>query len=83
MEKEDRVLRPKHYQIKGIEPYESIDIIRAILDDYGLVGFEAFCFGNTLKYLLRFMKKNGEEDLDKAEVYLKWFRESHYGKTNG
>lgn len=64
----DNVNKPKHYQLDGL-PCESIDVIRAVL---GKDGFRKFCRGNTLKYLIRADKKNGLEDLMKAQVYLGW-----------
>lgn len=66
------IRHPKHYALKGLEPYESIDVIKASLDK----GFEHFCVGNILKYILRYKKKNGLEDLKKAKVYLDWAIES-------
>lgn len=65
---DDSVHHPKHYQLEGLD-CESIDVIRAVL---GAEGFRAFCRGNALKYLIRADKKGGEEDLEKALVYLKW-----------
>ena len=63
----DTVNRPEHYQSKsGIEV---IDVIEAFTD--GLDGIEAVCQGNLLKYACRWPKKNGLEDLKKAEWYLK------------
>lgn len=62
------IRHPKHYDLKGLEPYESIDVIKASLED----GFENFCIGNILKYILRYKNKNGVEDLKKAKVYLDW-----------
>lgn len=65
---DDAVHHPKHYQLEGLD-CESIDVIRAVL---GADGFRAFCRGNVLKYMMRADKKGGEEDLEKALVYLKW-----------
>ena len=66
--KNDNVYHPKHYEIPGL-PVESIVIIRAIL---GEEGFNKFCRGNALKYLIRADNKGGVEDLKKARVYLNW-----------
>jgi hypothetical protein len=52
---------PEHYGGKG-NVYEAINVIEA----YGM----GFCDGNVLKYLLRYKKKNGIEDLRKAQWYL-------------
>ena len=63
--------KPNHYQLEGLEPYESIDVIRAVLGDR----VKYFYIGNILKYIIRAEKKNGLEDYKKAEVYLKWLIE--------
>lgn len=55
------VQHPVHYGGKD-NPYEAINIIEA----YSM----SFCEGNVLKYLLRYKKKNGLEDLKKAQWYL-------------
>ena len=34
-------------------------------------GLEAFCIGNIVKYLYRYNKKGGVEDVKKAEWYFK------------
>jgi hypothetical protein len=52
---------PAHYGGKG-NVYEAINVIEAY--DMG------FLDGNVLKYLLRYKKKNGLEDLKKAKWYL-------------
>ncbi len=58
-------IRPDYYKSKGLEV---IDVIKVFGSD--LSGVEAFYFGNILKYLCRFNKKNGVEDLRKARTYL-------------
>ena len=66
-DKEDLVNHPSHYQSnQGIEV---IQVIGAFTED--LVGMEAVCTANVLKYVCRWKKKNGIEDLKKAEWYLK------------
>lgn len=62
----ESVNHPNHYQSKS--GLEAIDVIEAFCD--GLEGVEAFCTGNAIKYLCRWQKKNGIEDLKKAEWYL-------------
>jgi hypothetical protein len=64
--KNDMVNHPDHYQSKS--GLETIDVIEAFCD--GLNGLEAFCTGNAMKYLCRWKKKNGIEDLKKAQWYL-------------
>lgn len=68
IEIQDNVNHPSHYKLKGLEPYESIDIIKASLGEE----FKSFCIGNVFKYIIRYKNKNGIEDLKKASVYLNW-----------
>lgn len=57
---------PDHYQSEtGLEV---LDIIEAFTFD--LKGIEAFDTGNILKYICRWKKKNGLQDLEKARWYL-------------
>ena len=60
----DNVNHPNHYQTEG--GLEVIDIIKSVLGDE----FEPYCIGNVLKYISRYKKKNGLEDLKKARVYI-------------
>ena len=62
----DMVNHPSHY--KSETGLEAIDVIEAFTFD--LLGIEAFCTGNTRKYLCRWKKKNGLEDLKKDRWYL-------------
>ena len=64
----DNVNHPDHYQ--NIAGVEAIDILNDVVKD--LPGKQAAMLWNTLKYLLRFQKKNGLEDLKKAQNYLQW-----------
>lgn len=62
----DNVNHPDHYQnIAGIE---AIDILNDVVKD--LPGKQAAMLWNSMKYLFRFHKKNGVEDLKKARNYL-------------
>lgn len=62
----EAVNHPNHYQSEtGLE---TIDIIEAVTFD--LKGIVAFDIGNVVKYISRFQKKNGLEDLKKAAWYL-------------
>ena len=58
------VAHPKHYSGK----IECIDCIESAVAD--LNGFEGFLAGNVIKYVFSFKRKNGKEDLQKAEWYL-------------
>lgn len=64
--KDKMVSHPDHYQSEtGLEV---IDVIEAFTFD--LKGIEAVDTGNALKYLCRWKKKNGLQDLEKAKWYL-------------
>lgn len=60
------VEHPPHYTAGGIE---CIDAIMAAVT--GLTPQEAVCVANVIKYTWRFKHKNGKQDLDKAEWYLR------------
>lgn len=62
----DAVNHPSHYADKKIEV---IDYIRDTLPPSGFVDY---CLGNVIKYVSRWRKKGGAEDLKKAQVYLAW-----------
>ena len=65
---EDLVNHPEHYKAKN--GLEAIDMIAAFTE--GLQGMEAVCTANALKYLCRWHKKNGVEDLKKAKWYIEY-----------
>ena len=60
----DNVNHPSHYAGK----VECIDCFESATE--GLTGIEAVCTGNAIKYLFRWKKKNGIEDLKKAQWYI-------------
>lgn len=62
----DPVNHPDHY--KAGNGLEAIDVIEAFTQD--LVGMEAVCTANAIKYILRWKHKNGVEDLKKARWYI-------------
>lgn len=64
----NNIHHPKHYALEGLEPYEAVDLIKSSTGN----GFEGYCIGNVLKYVIRYKKKNGIEDLKKARVHLNW-----------
>jgi hypothetical protein len=64
LEQMDNVNHPAHYT----GAIECIDAIAEATKD--LKGMEAVCTGNAIKYLWRWKKKNGVEDLKKAQWYL-------------
>lgn len=70
-EEDDSVSHPNHYQSKS--GLEVIDAIRAFTED--CEGIESYYTGNVIKYICRWKKKNGLEDLKKARQYLDWLIE--------
>lgn len=63
---DEMVSHPNHYQSDN--GLEVIDVLEAFTD--GLHGIEATDTGNVLKYMCRWKKKNGLQDLKKAMWYL-------------
>ena len=61
----DVVNHPPHYASGKIECIDAIDVA---VD--GLTPQEAVCSGNVIKYVWRFKRKNGKQDLLKAQWYL-------------
>lgn len=64
----NKVNHPDHYQ--NIAGVEAIDILNDVVKD--LPGKQAAMLWNAMKYLFRFQKKNGVEDLEKAQNYLQY-----------
>lgn len=62
----DLVNHPQHYKSKS--GLEVIDAIKAFTED--LQGIEAVDTANIIKYICRWKKKNGLQDLEKAQWYL-------------
>ena len=60
--KSDNVNHPEHYQGKN----ECIDVMVAM---FGVEAVKHFCMCNAYKYRFRADKKNGAEDIEKAEWY--------------
>lgn len=63
--KNDPVNHPNHYA-------GQIEVIDYIRDKLTEEGFTEYCCGNVLKYVSRWRKKDGVQDLKKAMVYLSW-----------
>ena len=63
LEKHEGVGTQSHYTDCGIEPIDYI-----IANGDGI----PFCRANVIKYVSRYDKKNGIEDLKKAKQYLDW-----------
>jgi hypothetical protein len=60
----DMVNNPPHYNDGGLE---CIDAIEASMEP---LAFKGYLKGNVLKYLWRYEKKGGTQDLEKAQWYL-------------
>lgn len=58
-----------HYKKAGVEPIELMK------QNFTKEEYSGFLQGNIIKYLLRFKRKNGVEDLKKALTYLTWLIE--------
>ena len=64
---EDKMVsHPKHYETKS--GLETIDVIEAFTSE--LKGIEAVDTSQVIKYICRWNKKNGLQDLEKAKWYL-------------
>lgn len=61
MEKDN--INPNHY--KGKADIQIIDLIVEVVDNP-----VSYCFGNVVKYIMRYDNKNGREDLEKALWYI-------------
>lgn len=63
----DPVNHPSHYETGK---FECIEVMEEAL---GRLTVEHFCVSNAFKYLYRALRKNGDEDIEKAQWYLnKW-----------
>ena len=60
---EDKVNHPSHYMGK-------VEVIDYIEDKLSSEQFEGYLAGNVIKYISRYQKKNGVEDLKKGRWYL-------------
>lgn len=83
----DLVNKPKHYMLFEDEGIEVRDVIAklvtklyahsgSIFEDKDNPLFESD-YVQLMQYLMRFMEKNGVEDLKKARVYLNWMIEAY------
>ncbi len=61
----DNVNHPVHYTAGDIECIDAIESATT-----GLTGIEAYNTGAAIKYLWRWKRKNGVEDLQKAQWYI-------------
>lgn len=61
----DPVNHPSHYQ--GTNGIETIEAIEAAMSPEA---FKGYIHGNCVKYIMRYERKNGVEDLYKAQWYI-------------
>lgn len=76
-EQKDNVNHPAHYNAGNVE---CIDALEAATN--GLNGIEAVCTANAIKYLWRWKRRNGCEDLKKSIWYINYLLE-HLEANNG
>ena len=69
----DAVNHPSHYA-------GQIEVIDYNRDKLTHEEFTGFCMGNVIKYVSRWRKKDGIQDLKKAAVYLQWAIENEEKK---
>ena len=72
---EDNVNHPSHYTFGKIEVMDYIE------DKLSDVECEGYFVGNIIKYVSRFRKKSGIEDLKKAQWYLNRLISNMEGKN--
>lgn len=60
----DNVRHPAHYETGK---FECIEIMEEV---FGIDAVKSFCLCNAFKYLYRTNRKNGREDLEKADWYI-------------
>ena len=70
------IKHPDHYTFRGLEAIEVVKIMTATA-----TGVEAYLLGCAVKYLYRYPRKNGKQDLEKAEQCIRMLREYLYGKS--
>lgn len=73
----DMIKHPDHYTFRGVEAIEVVKIMTATA-----TGVEAYLLGCAVKYLYRYPRKNGKQDLDKAIQCIKMLRDHLYGKED-
>ena len=65
LDKGDVVNHPAHYTAGKVECIDAIEAATV-----GLEGIQAMCTGNVIKYVWRWKRKGGVQDLRKARWYL-------------
>ena len=62
-------IKPTYYHKNGVDVIKMIELLR------GKQAAKEFCIGNVLKYTIRYDRKNGIEDLEKAVTYIERLKE--------
>ena len=65
--KSENKINPEHYHPHGIITHEPIEIMKNMLTPDA---YRGYLVGNVIKYVSRYDKKNGIEDLEKAKKYI-------------
>ena len=72
-EQDKRLSEDNHNAVQHPNHYTgNIECIDYIRDKLTADGFTDFCIGNVIKYISRWRKKDGVQDLKKAAVYMGW-----------
>ena len=71
MEKIDDYIEPDYYH----NGTDGADVIEMIYRTFPFEHFRGFMKGNVIKYVTRYDRKNGPEDLKKAHTYLDRLRD--------
>ena len=73
----DMVNKPNHYQIFGDK-----DCFDVMIELFGAEAVQTYCVLNAFTYLFRHARKNGTEDVLKAEYNLAMFKKLQEGPKN-
>lgn len=73
----NNVNHPTHYNQDGMECIDEMILV------FGVEAVKHFCVCNAWKYRYRANKKNGEEDLEKANWYINKFKELIESEVRG
>lgn len=66
----DYVNHPPHYEREG-----AMECIDEMIMFFGIAEVMSFCKLNAWKYRYRAMDKNGQEDINKSDYYIKKYKE--------
>lgn len=72
----DNINHPKHYETGK---FECIDVM---IEVFGIEAVKSYCKINAFKYLYRTDRKNGSEDIGKANWYLNKYLELEKSKND-